>query len=222
MNVLSAKDILDDEGNPMTPFAYCMGQRPSIHNFQDFGCPIFFKRYRSKSETERASRGIFIGFMDNQAGWLIFNPELAQHIVISANGYFDESFEITLVFDSKPFQGVVPTHSPPDSSDPCLYPNLLDPLEWTGAADQIGTPSSSFHVDIDLAKEGNEEEGNDDGDQLQEGHEDEAKTDAETNQNSKENDDHTGDDMELPSHDQEEDYGIIAPPFPEQYVRCSL
>jgi hypothetical protein len=33
---------------------------------------------------------------------------------------------------------------------------------------------------------------------------------------------HTSDDMELLSHDQEEDYGIIPPLFPEQYVRCSL
>jgi hypothetical protein len=42
-------------------------------------------------------------------------------------------------------------------------------MEWTGSANQIGTPSSSFHVNGDLAKEGNEEGGND-GDQLQEGH----------------------------------------------------
>jgi hypothetical protein len=95
-------------------------------------------------------------------------------------------------------------------------------LEWTDSADQIGTQCSSFHVDDALAKEGNKEEGNDDGDQLQEGREDKAKTDADMNHNSDENGDNTGDDMELPSHDQEEDYGIIPPPFPEQYVRHSL
>jgi hypothetical protein len=71
----------------------------------------------SKSETERASRGIFIGFVDNQAGWLIFNPELAQCIVILAAVYFDKSFETTLVFGLKPFEGAVPTCSLPDTNN---------------------------------------------------------------------------------------------------------
>jgi hypothetical protein len=65
-------------------------------------------------------------------------------------------------------------------------------------------------------------EGNDDGDKLQEEHEDETEMEAEMNDNNGKNDDHTGDDSELLSHDQEEDYGIIPPPFPEQHVRCSL
>jgi hypothetical protein len=135
VNSCPAKNVTDQNGNPATPYQYNYGRKPSLANFRVFGCPVYFKRYEPtfcnklityKQQFQRASHGIFIGFPENSAGWLVYSPEHPQRIVITCNAYFDEDFSSALAFDSKPFAGAIPirSHLDPnglqisDNSDP--------------------------------------------------------------------------------------------------------
>jgi hypothetical protein len=100
VNVCPAKNIIDQNGNPTTPYQHSFQCKPRIANFQVFGCPSFFKRYEPtfrnnlityKQQLQRASRGIFLGFPDNSAGWLMYSPDQPQHLVITRKAHFNET-----------------------------------------------------------------------------------------------------------------------------------
>ncbi|KAI2494629.1 Reverse transcriptase (RNA-dependent DNA polymerase) [Fragilaria crotonensis] len=154
INACPAKNVTDQHGNPTTPFQYSYGRKPSLANFRVFGCPIYFKCYKPtfrnklityKQQLQRASRGIFIGFPENSAGWLVYSPDHPQRIVITRDAYFDEGFSSALAFDSKPFAGAIPIRSH-------LDPNGLQSLDnsepsfthQTGSAANLGITPSTF------------------------------------------------------------------------------
>jgi hypothetical protein len=60
-----------------------------ISTYRVFGCPTVVKR--SGKQTERGTRGIFIGFHSNHKGYLIYSPGSRQ-IIISGDVHFDETF----------------------------------------------------------------------------------------------------------------------------------
>ena len=159
VNSCPAKNVTDSDGIPTTPFNFCYGRKPSLANFRVFGCPVYFKRYEPtfnkklityKQQLQRASRGIFIGFPENSAGWLVYSPDHPQRIVITRDAYFDENFSSALAFDSKPFAGAIPIRSH-------LDPNGLQTIDnsepsfthQTGSAANLGIHPSSF-IDNDL------------------------------------------------------------------------
>jgi hypothetical protein len=43
INVCPAKNVIDQDGNPTTPYQYSFQRKPSIANFRVFGCLSFFK-----------------------------------------------------------------------------------------------------------------------------------------------------------------------------------
>ena len=154
VNSCPAKNVTDSDGIPTTPFNYSYGRKPSLANFRVFGCPVYFKRYEPtfrnklityKQQLQRASRGIFIGFPENSAGWLVYSPDHPQRIVITRDAYFDENFSSALAFDSKPFAGAIPirSHLDPnglqtnDNSEPST-------THQTGSAANLGIYPSSF------------------------------------------------------------------------------
>jgi hypothetical protein len=155
INVCPAKNFIDQDGNPTTPYQYSFQRKPSIANFRVFGCPSFFKRYKPnlcnklityKQQLQHASRGIFLGFPENSAGWLIYSPDQPQRLVITRDAYFDEEFNSALCFDSKPFAGAVPirSHFNPnglrnteENSEPSTY-------HQTGSAANLDQPPSTF------------------------------------------------------------------------------
>jgi hypothetical protein len=149
----AALNVFNDDGNLMMPFAYSMNRKPHLSNFCVFSCPIYFKRHINKALTGCASQGIFIGFVHNQAGWLIYSPFLTKQL-ISANVHFDEKFETALIFDAKPFQGAVPMQSTPNH-EPLSHLNLsfVSP-EQTDSVTVLYLPSSNFEQDKDLSQEG--------------------------------------------------------------------
>jgi hypothetical protein len=61
-----------------------------------------------KQQFQRASCGIFTGFPENSAGWLVYSPEHPQRIGITHDAFFDKDFSSALAFDSKPFAGAIP------------------------------------------------------------------------------------------------------------------
>ncbi|KAI2496242.1 hypothetical protein MHU86_18246 [Fragilaria crotonensis] len=154
INACPAKNVTDQHGNPTTPFQYSYGRKPSLANFRVFGCPVYFKRYEPtfrnklityKQQLQRASRGIFIGFPENSAGWLVYSPDHPQRIVITRDAYFDEDFSSALAFDSKPFAGAIPirSHLDPnglqslDNSEPSI-------VHQTGSAANLGITPSTY------------------------------------------------------------------------------
>jgi hypothetical protein len=155
INACPAKNVIDEHGNPTTPFYYSYRRKPSLANFRVFGCPVYFKRYEPtfrnklityKQQLQRASRGIFLGFPDNSAGWLIYSPDQPQSLIVTRDAYFDEDFQSALCFDSKPFAGAVPIRSH-------FNPNGLKTIEenseptivhQTGSPANLGISPSSF------------------------------------------------------------------------------
>ncbi len=128
-----AKNVTDQVGNPTTPCQYRYVRKPSPANFCLFGCPVYFKGYEPtfpnksithKQQLQRASLGIFIGFLENSASWLVYSPEHPQHIVITHNAYFHEDFSSALAFNSKPFAGAIPIQSHLDPMDSKLLTTL--------------------------------------------------------------------------------------------------
>jgi hypothetical protein len=94
---------MDSDGNLTTTYAILHGKKPRISRFKVFGCPVLFKKYNSQKDGETTSkfkelqqgaRGIFVGFQDDQAGWLIFIQQKISgwHLIISMDVMFDQMF----------------------------------------------------------------------------------------------------------------------------------
>ena len=103
LRVLPAKNLNDIDGNPTTTYAILHKKKPRIGRFKVFGCPCVFKRYAPQSEgvkttdfkqLQRGCRGTFVGFPNDQAGWLIYVPEKisGSHLVVSMDVSFDQYF----------------------------------------------------------------------------------------------------------------------------------
>jgi hypothetical protein len=103
MRVLPAKGLVDENGDQTTTYAILHRKKPRIGRFNVFGCPCVFKKYQPRldgkasthfKQLQRGSRGIFVGFPDNQAGWLIYVPEKigGTHLIVSSDVSFDQYF----------------------------------------------------------------------------------------------------------------------------------
>ena len=80
LRVIPAKGLVNTNGQATTTYEILHGKKPRIKRFKDFGCPVVFKRYQPQHnvdtntsfwQLQRGSRGIFLGFPKNQAGWLV-------------------------------------------------------------------------------------------------------------------------------------------------------
>jgi hypothetical protein len=155
INVCQAKSIIDQDGNPTTPYQYSFQRKPSIANFQVFGCPSFFKRYEPtfcnklityKQHFQCASCGVFLGFPDNSAGWLIYSPVQPQCLVITRKAYFNEEFNSALCSNSKPFAGAIPIRSHFNPNRLCNTEENSEPSAYhqTGSAANLFQALSTF------------------------------------------------------------------------------
>jgi transposase InsO family protein len=83
-----------------TPYELFQGDKPAISQFRVFGCPVTARKWTMKQsssgkQTQRGIRGIFIGFAENQKGYLFFSPASCQ-IYVSGDMTFDKSFSSTI------------------------------------------------------------------------------------------------------------------------------
>ena len=103
MQVLPCKRLLNTDGKPTTTYKVLHKKKPRINRFKVFGCPAVFKRYQPQhdgdtstnfTQLQRGSRGIFVGFPKNQAGWLIYVSEKIgnSHLIVSSDVIFDQHF----------------------------------------------------------------------------------------------------------------------------------
>ena len=103
MRVLPAKGLYDKNNEPTTTYAILHGKKPRIGRFKVFGCPCVFKRYAPMydgetstkfTQLQRGCRGIFVGFPETQAGWLIYIHDKLDNVnlVVSSDVVFDQHF----------------------------------------------------------------------------------------------------------------------------------
>jgi hypothetical protein len=83
-----------------TPYELFQGAKPTISQFGAFGCPITARKWTTKQssagkQTQRGIQGIFIGFAENQKGFLFYSPASRQ-IYISGDITFNENFSSTI------------------------------------------------------------------------------------------------------------------------------
>ena len=119
LRVLPPKNLVDERGNPITTYQLLHHVKPRISRFKVFGCPVVFKRYQpfkdnkmvtDFKQVQQGSRGIFVGFPSDQAGWLIYVPEKIQnsHLVVSMDVAFDQTFMSGAIGTNKPFAQAQP------------------------------------------------------------------------------------------------------------------
>ena len=74
LRILPAIGLLDVDGNPTTTYAILHNKKPRIARFKVFGCPVVVKQDAPGSintkfnQVQRGMRGIFVGFLEDQAG----------------------------------------------------------------------------------------------------------------------------------------------------------
>jgi hypothetical protein len=99
-NVLPVKGLYFGEHVSM-PYELFQWIKPSISHFRVFGCPITACKWATSNssngkQTKHGIRGIFLGFDQNQIGYMFYAPASHQ-LYISADTLFDEQFSSTIV-----------------------------------------------------------------------------------------------------------------------------
>ena len=123
-NVLPHKNLFkhDEEladYRPTTPYELYFHQKPNVRRFRVFGCPIVAKCYVKKHATskrtmddrniiQRGLRAIFLGFPENQAGYMFYQPMVGE-IGSSVDVSFDEHFNSPLAYNDMIFRDAEPT-----------------------------------------------------------------------------------------------------------------
>lgn len=97
-NVLPVKNLTKKDGTPTTPYELFHGKTPKISHYRVFGCPMIYKKnQKDKWDLQEGKRGIFIGFPDQQSGWLVYSPhDGGKDVAVTKDAVFDESFITTI------------------------------------------------------------------------------------------------------------------------------
>ena len=107
--VLPLKDLVDKQGNPVTPHELMTGEKAKICHLRTLFCPAIVKKHTAqykgkhlnmRHQPQKGFRGIFVGIPDNQQGcYEVYIPATHQTIP-SHDVVFDESFFSALSFTS--------------------------------------------------------------------------------------------------------------------------
>ncbi len=100
-NILPVKRLVNKDGKSATHAELFYGTKPCIGDFRVFGRPCLLEKWITHfdckvltKQTERGIRCMFIGFANNQKGFLVYLPS-TRRITTSADVLFDESFQTT-------------------------------------------------------------------------------------------------------------------------------
>jgi hypothetical protein len=119
LRVVPPKGLTTEAGRLITTFEMMHNRKPRIARYKPFGCACVFKRYQPMSnnkiitgfkQLQQGSRGIFVGFPDDQAGWLIYTEQKINrsHLLVSMDVVFDTHFISSLQTNNAPFAGALP------------------------------------------------------------------------------------------------------------------
>ena len=102
--VLPIKDLINEDGDPTTPYKLETGTKPSVSHLRVLFCPCVVRKATAHVETktlnmrhqaQKGFRGIFVGIPQHQKGDLV-HVKSTRKVISSYGVVFDESFSSAL------------------------------------------------------------------------------------------------------------------------------
>ena len=113
--VLPIKYLINEDGDPTTPFKLATDTKPSVSHLRVliFTCVVRKatahvekKAINMRHQAQKGFHGIFVGIPQNQKGYLAYIPSTGK-IISSYDVVFDEIFSSTLAYTSLPYAEVM-------------------------------------------------------------------------------------------------------------------
>ena len=95
--VLPIKDMINEDGDPTTPFKFVTGTKTSVSHLRVLFCPCVVRKYTSyvdkkalnmRNQAQKSFRGIFVGIPQYQKEYLVYVPS-SRKIISSYDVVFD-------------------------------------------------------------------------------------------------------------------------------------
>ena len=109
--VLPVKDLINEDGDPTTPYKLATGTKPSVSHLRVLFCPCVVRKATAHVETktlnmrhqaQKTFRGIFVGIPQHQKGYLVYVPS-TRKVILSYDVVFDKSCSSALSYTSQPY-----------------------------------------------------------------------------------------------------------------------
>ena len=106
--VLPIKDLINEDGDPTTPYKLATGTKPSVSHLRVLFCPYAVQKAMAHVETktlnmrhqaQKEFHSIFVGIPRHQKGYLVYVPS-TRNLISSYDVVFDESFSSALSYTS--------------------------------------------------------------------------------------------------------------------------
>ena len=116
--VLPIKDLINEDGDPTTPYKLATGTKPSVSHLPVLFFPCVVRKATAHVETktlnmrhqaQKGFRGIFVGIPQHQKGYLVYVPS-TRKVISSYDVMFDESFSSALSYTSRPYAEAMAMH----------------------------------------------------------------------------------------------------------------
>ena len=102
--VLPIKYLINEDGNPTTPYKLVTGTKPSVSNLRVLFFPCVVRKSTAHVDTktlnmhhqaQKGFRGIFVGIPHHQKGYLVYVPS-TRKVTLWYDVVFDEMFSSAL------------------------------------------------------------------------------------------------------------------------------
>ena len=109
--VLPIKDLINEDGDPKTPYKMATGTKPSVSHLRVLFClcvvrkataHVVTKTLNMHHQAQKGFRGIFVGIPQHQKGYLVYVPN-TRKVISSYDVMFDKSFSSALSYTSRPY-----------------------------------------------------------------------------------------------------------------------
>ena len=124
--VLSIKDLINEDVDPITPYKLATGMKPSVSHLRVLFCPCVVQKatvhvgtkvLNMRHQAQKCFRSIFVGIPKHQKVYLVYVPS-SRKIISSYDVVFDESFSSELAYTSQPYSEAIAMH-PAVTYTPC-------------------------------------------------------------------------------------------------------
>ena len=109
--VLQIKDLINEDGDPKTPYKLATGTKPSVSYLHVLFCPCVVRKSTAHVETKTLNMrhqaqkgfcGIFVGIPQHQKGYLVYVLS-TRNVISSYNFVFDKKKSSALSYTSRPY-----------------------------------------------------------------------------------------------------------------------
>ena len=109
--VLLIKDLINEDGDPTTPYKLATGTKPSVSHLRVLFCLCVVKKATTHVQTktlnirqqaQKGLHGILVVIPQHQKGYLVYIPS-TRKVILSYDIVFDESFSSALSYTSRPY-----------------------------------------------------------------------------------------------------------------------